>query len=95
MKYSVFIEWGLDSNGPYENCFIAPSDESEDFQDGENYVSKGGSEGMKFNIYDSLDEAVEKSGFIPTAITFNNIPEEMLKKYRVNLPLTENGIPQY
>ena len=102
-KFSIFIEWGYDRKGPYENCVIRPTELDDYDFNGTNYVSKGGSEGMDFFICDSLKEAIIKSQFNPSYITFLNLTsDELLIKNDLIKELCplfaidmKNNIPQF
>lgn len=99
--YSVLVEWGYGNKGPYERCYISPSKEDDFNFDGNNYVSKGGSEGMNFFIASTLEEAITRSRFKPSAIEFHGLTTEELKlktfivEKLEQIQMNENGVPQY
>ena len=99
-KYTTYVEWGLDrdENGrlqPYENCFInkVKSNDSCIQFDGDNYVSKGGSEGMEFTVHNSLKEAIIRSHFDIGAIKFTNISVKEITS--VIIEILKEGNTQY
>lgn len=59
-QYAVFMEWGYDKNKKqyYENCIISPATDEDLKHDGENYVSRGGREGMELFICEGLENTI-------------------------------------
>ncbi len=61
-KFCRFVEWYY-SEAPREYCGIYhPSDEDLE-RDGETVVSADNKEGFRFNIFDSLEQAIENSTY--------------------------------
>lgn len=81
MKYSTYLSWGVEGadNADYDICVIRPvvSPEQEE-ADGFNYVSRCGSEGASYDVYDSLEKAIIQSHYNPAKIQFKNFTAEQL-----------------
>lgn len=88
MKYVVFEEWSY-VEPFYERCIIRKATKDDEEWDGWNFVSGAGRDGAKFDIYNSLEEAIVKSGYNPEHITFDqslnkNKITKILNKYNWN-----------
>lgn len=80
-KFAVYIEWNY-CGAPeerYENCIIAPATPEDEEHAGENYISRCGAEGMDFDVYDSLHEAILAASYNPFAATYEGLTEDEIK----------------
>lgn len=90
-KYAVSVWWNTDNC----ECHIYHPTKSDLEHDGDNYVSRGGSEGMHFDIYDNIETALVKCAYNPKKIKFHlnnksmNIVKKILKQYTWN---TKTGL---
>lgn len=88
-RYSVYTAWGAEEDKSYCICNISGRVTKEDEKfNGENYISKSGSEGMEFFITDSLEKAIREANFDINQIRFygmskedNQFINEFLAKY--------------
>ena len=78
MKFLVYQEWAYDVQEPYEKCFISRAGEDDEQYNGCNIISGANRNGMSFDIYDSLEEAIVKSGFNPKHIDFEDIDQNLI-----------------
>lgn len=83
-KYAVAVYW-LDG---VCRCYIYHPTEEDLLHDGDNYVCRGGAEGMHLDIYDDLETALVKAAYHPKHIKFtlNNkslrMVKNILKRYK-------------
>lgn len=70
MKYLVSQNWAYDVEEPYEKCSITIATEEDEKWDGYNIISGANRNGMSFDIYDTLEQAIVQAHFNPDGIEF-------------------------
>lgn len=83
MKYSTYVAWGVAAvdKAAYDVCVIRPVTSVEQEEgDGFNYVSRCGSEGASYDVYDSLERAIVQSQYNPTKIQFKGFTADQLQE---------------
>ena len=72
--FTVYIDWHYGApETTYERCIISPTRKSDIKYDGDNWVGRGGNEGMEIFISNSLEDAIKDSHFNPFAIKFERL----------------------
>lgn len=84
-KYAVYENWSI-MTPDSDECIIYPADKTAEEYDGFNVIHGAGHAGQSIDVYDSLEEAIVKSGWKPEYITFEDIPDksqiaEILSRY--------------
>lgn len=84
-KYAVYENWS-NTIPDSDECIIYPADITAKEYDGFNVVHGAGNSGQSIKVYDSLEEAIVKSGWKPEFIRFEDIPDkseidEILSRY--------------
>lgn len=74
-KYAVYVEWNYApaEKDSFERCCIYHPEEDVLEFDGDNMVCGSGNSGFNFDVYDTLEDAIIKSGFNATYIDFQDI----------------------
>ena len=85
-KYAVYTDWNYDGDPEecYEHCIIAPATKEDEEGNGENCISGSGRNGITFDVYNSLEEAILGANFKPEFMEFHNFTiEEIVKKNEI------------
>lgn len=77
-KYYVLNEWGIEpkTENSFCHCIVGPATEEDELNDGQDSYSIHG--GFTFDLYNSIKDAIENTGFRPNAIEFKGCSEAEL-----------------
>lgn len=80
-KFCVLVEWNYCGTPEqcFERCVICPASKEDEENNGTSFIGRAGSNGMNFEIYNSLHEAIIKARFNPFAIRFSGLTSKEIE----------------